>query len=287
MTTEGVDYSFSHPTALGLKAAGKRFAMRYVGPFCDNSPKGLTPAEATALEAAGLSIVYLVEGTASGALLGRAQGISDATSALAYVRKYRWPTDRPFYVAVDFDCTPAQWPAVVAYLQGFASVVGLNQTGVYGGIRVMQWAARDKVASWFFQTYAWSAGLWYAGNHVRQYDNGVQVAGGDVDLCTAMVDDYGQWPNAGGDADMTPDQANQLRACQTILDGLARGLVTVYPDGAYPDKDGHLDLTPFWNKIADVVIARMTQSGGTDHTHTVTATAAGSTGPAIPLDPTP
>jgi hypothetical protein len=62
----------------------------------------------------------------------------------------------------------------------------------------MQWAARDGVAAWFFQTYAWSGGLWYGGNHVEQYKNGVIVAGGEVDLCRSVKAEFGQWRAHGG-----------------------------------------------------------------------------------------
>jgi Glycosyl hydrolases family 25 len=67
---------------------------------------------------------------------------------------------------------------------------------------------------------------------------------------------------AGGD-DMTPEQAAQLSACQTILDGLARGLDEVWITTApYPDKDGKLSLAPFWDKLATEVIDRLPAGGG-------------------------
>lgn len=40
-------------------------------------------------------------------------------------------------------------------------------------------------------------------------------------------------------------------------------------------------------KVDQILVAIAAISTGADHTHTVTATAAGSTGPAVPLDPTP
>ena len=64
--------------------------------------------------------------------------------------------------------------------------------GVYAGLRGVQWAARDGVAAWFFQTFAWSGGVWYAANHVEQYDNDVSLAGGTVDLCRAVKVNFGQ-----------------------------------------------------------------------------------------------
>jgi hypothetical protein len=300
---EGVDYSFARPSPTGLVAAGKRFAMRYVGPYCDNSPKGLDVAEAKSLIAAGLSIVYLVEGIANGALAGRAAGVAHAQSALSYVRHRGWPDDQPFYYAVDFDVTAAQWPAVKAYLDGASSVHGGDQTGIYGGLKVMLWAARDNAARWFFQTYAWSGGEWFGGNDVEQYDNGVTVAGGDVDLCRSMQPDFGQWPRAatGGD-DMQADERAAVMNSAAFAYACENGAETVFQ---YDSRTGNViidpvtgkgklfPMGPYWARIA----AEVAKSPGAvgpaeDHTHTVnlvlsgtlTGTAIGSTGPAQPLD---
>jgi hypothetical protein len=49
------------------------------------------------------------------------------------------------------------------------------------------------VAAWFWQTYAWSAGVWAPGNHIEQYQNGVALAGATLDLDRALTADYGQW----------------------------------------------------------------------------------------------
>lgn len=194
MAIQGCDYAFSRPSPSGLFAAGLRFAMRYVGPGTDD--KHLHLDERDALWAAGLGIVLLAEGTANGALYGFSAGQSHASSALSNARALGAPDSLPIYFAVDFDVTPGQWPTVVEYLGGAASVIGASRVGIYGGVRAMQWAARDRVASWFFQTFAWSYGQWYPGNHVEQYDNDVSLAGGTVDLCRAVQANYGQW---GGD----------------------------------------------------------------------------------------
>lgn len=199
---EGVDYAFSNPSPTGLAAAGKRFAMRYVGP--GTSPKHLTVPEADALKRAGLSLVTLVEGATGDPRGGYSVGVSHARSALAMLRARGFPTNRPMYFAIDFDASGVGWPAAREYLRGAGSVIGAELVGVYGEYDVMAWAARDRVAAWFFQTYAWSGGRWYAGNHVEQYRNGVGLAGGTVDLCRSRQSDFGQWggtapPQTGGD----------------------------------------------------------------------------------------
>lgn len=201
MATEGVDYAFAPlPSATGLFSAGKRFAMRYVGPGSD--PKHLHAPERDALWAAGLSVVLLAEGTSSGALGGHSVGVDHATSALAGARALGAPDSTPIYFAIDFDVTPAQWPTVVDYLDGCSDVLGLTRTGMYGPKDSLAWGQRDKAASWFFQAYApaWSHGsnaTPWAQAHVVQYQNHVALAGGTVDLCRAQVDVYGQWTRAG------------------------------------------------------------------------------------------
>jgi hypothetical protein len=191
MAIEGVDYAGDHPNPAQLYAAGKRFAVRYGGP--GGSWKHLTAAEARALIAARLSIVANAEGTASGLLGGRSAGESWARSADAHFRALGMPAARPIYLSVDFDVTSGQWPACREALRGAASVIGAARVGVYGGRRAIEWARRDSVARWFWQTYAWSGGVWVSGNHLEQYRNGVSLAGGTVDLCRAKVADYGQW----------------------------------------------------------------------------------------------
>ena len=192
---EGVDFAFSNPSPTALAAAGKRFAMRYVGP--GTSPKHLTVPEANSLKAAGLSLVTLVEGATGDPKGGFPVGVSHARSALAMLKARGFPTDRPMYFAVDYDTSSTSWPAAREYLRGAGSIVGHGLVGVYGEYDVMVWADRDKVASWFFQTYAWSGGRWYAGNHVEQYHNGVNLAGGVVDLCRSRKVDFGQWGQGG------------------------------------------------------------------------------------------
>lgn len=192
---QGVDYSFARPSPAGLAAAGMHFAGRYVGP---GSGKFLTDPERVALFAAGLDIFLLAEGNADSAAGGYNVGVNHAQLALSHARQLGAPDSVAIYFAVDYDVSSKGWETGPReYLRGACSVLGVGRVGVYGSYRVMGWAQRDAVASWFFQTYAWSAGAWYQGNHVEQWKNGVIVAGGEVDLCRSMVDEYGQWRASG------------------------------------------------------------------------------------------
>jgi hypothetical protein len=189
---EGVDYSSTRPDPERLYALGKRFVVRYGGP--GGSWKHLTAAEAAALTDAGLALVANAEGAADGLLGGWDTGVSWARSADAAFRALGMPAARPIYLSVDFDCGPdRQWAACAQALRGAASVLGAAQVGVYGSYDVMNWAKRDGVARWFWQTYAWSGGRWAGHNNLEQYRNGVSLAGGTVDLCRSKTADYGRW----------------------------------------------------------------------------------------------
>lgn len=199
MTIPGVDYSTSRPDPQTLAAKGIQFACRYGG--VGTSPKWLTGPEGDKLAAAGVAIVAGVEGQAAGLLQGWDEGKRWAEKADAHFTYLGMPPDRPIYFAVDFDVTAQQWPLVRMALRGAASVIGLNRVGVYGGYQAVQWAHTDRVAKWFWQTYAWSRGQWATFNHLEQYKNGVDIGGADVDLDRALVGDYGQWFPKGSDMD--------------------------------------------------------------------------------------
>ena len=185
---EGCDY-VSGPTPAELKAAGKQFVCRYLS--TPGNPKNLTKAEAARLRAADISIVLVFETTAKRALSGFAVGKDDARSARAQARAIGVPDSVPLYFAVDFDPVGAELARVAAYIQGTASILGIGGTGVYGGIDACK--ACHSSCHWFWQTYAWSGGKWYEGNHIEQYANGVKIGGHSVDLDRAVKAEYGQW----------------------------------------------------------------------------------------------
>ena len=176
---EGVDYSFARPDPAALYAAGKRFAGRYVGPGWG---KLLDADESAALHAAGLDIFLNAEGVANGAAGGYAVGVSHARMARAQARSLGAPDTTAIYYAVDFDVSSKGWAAVRQYLQGACDTDGVAQVGIYGGLNAVTWAHRDGVASWFFQTYAWSYGLWFEGNHAEYIEDLRRRKGDDADM---------------------------------------------------------------------------------------------------------
>lgn len=188
--TFGVDYAWGRPGVAALKAAGVRFACRYLSH--DSTGKNLDRAEADELSAAGIDIVVVWESTASRALDGHAAGAQDARDAEAQAKACGMPAGRPVYLAVDFDAT-GQTGAVNTYLDGAASVLGVDRVGIYGGYAAVHSALNDGHATWAWQTYAWSAGQWDPRNHIEQYSNDHVIGGVGLDYDRAMKSDFGQW----------------------------------------------------------------------------------------------
>jgi Domain of unknown function (DUF1906) len=264
--TEGVDYAFApHPSISGLAEVGKRFAGRYGGP--GTAGKHLTLSEAKELSAHGLSVFALAEGTSDGLLGGARVGAAWAQSAHAHFLQCGMPATRPIYFACDFNVTAAQWPSVRQALVAAGSVLGPDRVGIYGGLNAVTWAARDNVARWFFQTYAWSHDVWFERAHVRQYRNDVSLVGGSVDLCRAMVSDFGQWiiggtPPVGNGGDMDSTQAEQLGRVDWTLNHC-------YDDNGQPALAHHVwtagvngKLSAIDQKLAD--LAERDGQAGTD-----------------------
>jgi glycoside hydrolase-like protein len=240
---------------------GKKFAVRYGGP--GSSDKQLDLAEANALAAAGLWVVANAEGSAQGLLGGFDVGASWARTAAAHFKRCGMPDDRPIYLSVDFDPTSAQWPAVRDALAGAASVVGLARVGVYGGYWACQWAYRDGVAPWLWQTYAWSTwkdpdGVrrlhWLSGTHLQQYRNGVVIDGADCDLNRALAGDFGQWQPGNSYGPIGDDMALMDDPDGKFLPG--RILAALYLEDVFsfgPDKGKPVPLTAAIKKLqADV-----------------------------------
>lgn len=188
---EGVDYSFDRPGVTELWAAGKQFAGRYFGLGTDN--KLAHVGEIAALNAVGISVFAIAEQWGDSALQGFGLGLQHAIKVQDDMAAKGVPGDRPVYFAVDFDVQAYQWHLVYDYFSGVNSVLPLDRIGIYGGINTMEWAKRDGLARWFFQTYAWSAGRIFPDVHVLQYSNTHYIGGGKVDYCRSYKDDFGQW----------------------------------------------------------------------------------------------
>lgn len=182
----GVDYAWGGPiSGAYLQAQGYRFAARYLSP---DPSKNLTRAELHDHSRHGIASVAVWEATADRAAQGAAAGRQDAVAAHAELLALGAPT-APVYFAVDFpDPDPR---IVVPYFAGARQVLGLPRVGVYGGLDTVRALLNLRLVSRAWQTYAWSAGVWDDRAVLRQVRNGINVAGVDSDLDTAVWSDFG------------------------------------------------------------------------------------------------
>jgi glycoside hydrolase-like protein len=196
--TYGVDYSFARPSPASIVAGGFTFVVRYLS----NDPgKDLSASEAQSLQAAGLDIVCNWEASATNALSGYNQGVSDAQDANAEAAADGAPADRPIYFSVDFDASSGQAATIDSYFDGVASVIGKGRTGAYGGYYIINQLFGAGKITFGWQTYAWSNGSWDAQAQLRQVENGIDNDSEDKD--EAMVADFGQW-GPGAPSSVTP-----------------------------------------------------------------------------------
>lgn len=193
MNLEGVDYSYNPPDPAELYRLGKRFAVRYIG--TPTIAKNLTVADANGLRAAGLDIVAVCQQSKTFVLGGYDVGRTAAQEAVADAAKYGMPSGRPIYFALDTNpttFTAEQWSAVEGFFAGAASVMGRGRVGVYGGLLAIERLVPTH-ATYGWQTYAWSGGQLSSKARLYQYQNGVSLADGLVDLDRSLHADYGQW----------------------------------------------------------------------------------------------
>lgn len=189
---KGLDYSSSKPSLAAVKAAGYGFVIRYASVPIPGG-KGITTAEAQAIHQAGLGLALVYEWYAARAKEGKVAGRADAKVAQAVAQSLGFPSHLPIYFAVDYNAPVWDQPQVDAYLMGAAEVIGAERIGVYGSYGVVERCFANHSAQWFWQTYAWSAGRISSHAHMRQYRNGVAVAGATVDLNETYQPDFGAW----------------------------------------------------------------------------------------------
>jgi len=199
----GLDYTNGPPIA-ALLAAKVAFVCRYTGYFAGynlnaiETPQGkcLTPGEAKALGEASIAVVSNYEWYANRATESDVAGNWDAHTADRIHRACGGDASRPIYFSVDSDVDGS---AAANYFKGVASVLGLARTGAYGSYRVIKYLLDNHLITWAWQTYAWSfdqqtqSTQWEPRAHIRQYENGANLAGADVDFNRAMKQDVGQW----------------------------------------------------------------------------------------------
>lgn len=219
MSVHGLDWAWWQPSRKQLEDLDTTFACRYLATLPNS--KVLTREEAERLSKAwSIWLVVVWETTANRATKGFQAGRLDAAEALRQARALGMPELRPIYFAVDFDAT--NFNQIKDYFAGLVNELGVERVGVYGSFDVCRWLKLNELATWFWQTYAWSGGRWFDGNHIEQYKN---LA--NYDHNRAKQDDYGQWMPG-----VEPDMALSNEDIEKIAKAVASEVWT---------KDGYVD----------------------------------------------
>ncbi len=215
--TQLIDYAMRQIPAADIRAAGYAGVINYVSlsrPGSSFGAKPITRPYAEALTAAGLVIVSNYQygkpgGTApSDYTRGYPGGVADARTAWALHTAAGGGQSAPIFFSVDEDISRDTWNTVaLQWFRGINSVLGVQRTGVYGGIDVCQWAAADGVIGrsrspgrvWAWQTRAWSgnqvhpAAVLYQRIVSTASSPGPLVGGIEVDVNDVLAQDCGQW----------------------------------------------------------------------------------------------
>ena len=212
-----IDYAMRQIPAADIRAAGYAGVINYVStsrPGSSFGAKPITRPYAESLTAAGLVIVSNFQygkpgGTApSDFTRGYAGGIADARTAWQIHTAAGGGQSAPIFFSVDDDISRDTWNTLsLQWFRGINSVLGVQRTGVYGGIDVCQWAASDGVIGssrspgrrWAWQTRAWSgnrvhpAAVLYQRIVSTASNPGPLVGGIEVDVNDVLAQDCGQW----------------------------------------------------------------------------------------------
>lgn len=215
-----IDYAASKPNPTLAAQAGVRAACRYLRDLDKtNGDKSLTLTEVRALNAVGIKVVCNEETTGVQYARGYTGGVADAQLALAAAKAVGMPDGRPIYFT-PLDHDPAGlddngWSLLRNYAKGVHDELG-DLAGFYGGVRMLDDLKSRGYGRWWWQALGWRVDAngrkidtreeaIAKGYHLRQYQNGVTIWGGEVDYDEPLVADFGQWA-LGQEDDVTVEE---------------------------------------------------------------------------------
>lgn len=195
-----LDYAVGVPDPAAVKQAGHAGVIRYVSdprePWMTGKP--LHAAEATALRAAGLTVVsnyqFGKESTADW-LGGYPAGLKHAARGVELHTAAGGPDTAPIYASIDDNPTFSQFVTQIApYLLAWQSVIGPLRMGVYANAPTIGWVSSFGLARWFWQ-HDWGTpkGYLHPAAHLHQIPGQQKVGGVTVDVNTVLKPQYGQW----------------------------------------------------------------------------------------------
>ncbi|CAJ1506196.1 DUF1906 domain-containing protein [[Mycobacterium] kokjensenii] len=212
-----IDFAMRQIPAEHIRAAGHAGVINYVStsrPGSSFGAKPITRPYAQSLTAAGLVIVSNFQygkpgGTApSDFTRGFPGGVADARTAWQLHTAAGGGQSAPVFFSVDDDIDRHTWDTLaLPWFRGINSVLGVQRTGIYGGIKACQWAGADGVIGnsrtpgkrWAWQTRSWSHGqidpaaVLYQRIVATASTPGPLVGGLEVDVSDALASDVGQW----------------------------------------------------------------------------------------------
>lgn len=186
-----LDYSAGFPGAQAIKRAGYVGAVRYIG-FPDRR-KCTNQGEFADFDNHQIGMALVFENNTTDWRGGFGAGLVSGRRGRDHANAIGFPADRPIYMATDQDVVSSgEFATMVEYLRGAGtSLGGPAVTGVYGEADVIDRARDAGVASWFWQTAAWSRSR-RTKAHLFQHVGAVNVGGIACDINDALSDDWGQ-----------------------------------------------------------------------------------------------
>ncbi|KAA0100529.1 DUF1906 domain-containing protein [Mycolicibacterium sp. P1-5] len=213
-----IDFAVRLVSPEQIKAAGFDGALVYVSelrPGATFDFKPVTREYTDGLMAAGLHVVSCYQygkpnwpNAPSDFTRGFDGGVADAQTALRLHGAAGGPSSAPIFFSVDEDISSDTWKSTaIRWFQGINSVLGVERTGIYGGVRQLKWAIGDGVVGhsttsgyrWGWQTKAWSGGarepaaVLFQREVVTPSDPGAVIDGVSVDVDDVLAPDFGQW----------------------------------------------------------------------------------------------
>lgn len=193
----GLDYASGRISGQSLRANGIAFVCRYLtSGGSDLKGKQLLPEEAADLRNSGIGIVSNWETTADRMKGGYAAGQQDAAQARDWVVHCGGPSDGVIYFSADWDATPSEQGPINDYLRACCDVLGGKQhVGVYGGYWVVSRALDAGVATFGWQTEAWSGTNRDSRANIMQRNSlgYAHIDGVECDINEAHTANFGQW----------------------------------------------------------------------------------------------
>jgi Domain of unknown function (DUF1906)/Putative peptidoglycan binding domain len=215
----GFDYAWQSDSPAQLvsllKANQAQFVARYIN---DPGGKGITAAEAAALEAAGITICPVYETTGADFTGGYNAGVTAGRNAAADMHARGALAGSLCWLAIDTGTS--DFGSTNAYLKGAKAGTGGYIAQLYGSYDVCEAAASSGLGSLHWQTYAWSAGKVSRHALLYQYQNAVSVGGISMDRDRTLQAMSGPWAHSGSapkpPPPVTPPSATTVKVTLTL-----------------------------------------------------------------------